>query len=104
MSETFRATLDIAAPPERVFEYFVNPELLVRWMGDFARLESRAGGLFSVDINGVLIRGHFIRVEPPHLIEVAWGEAGNKAMPPAATRLLVMLEARGDHTRVQLEH
>jgi uncharacterized protein YndB with AHSA1/START domain len=104
MSETFRATLDIAAPPERVFEYFVNPELLVRWMGDFARLESRAGGLFAVDINGVLIRGHFVRVEPPHLIEVAWGEAGNEAMPPAATRLLVMLEARGDHTRVQLEH
>jgi uncharacterized protein YndB with AHSA1/START domain len=104
MSETFRTALDIAAPPERVFEYFVNPELLVRWMGDYARLESRAGGLFSVDINGVLIRGYFVRVEPPYLIEIAWGEAGNEAMPPAATRLLVTLEARGDHTRVQLEH
>jgi uncharacterized protein YndB with AHSA1/START domain len=104
MSETFRTALDIAAPPELVFEYFVNPELLVRWMGDFARLESRAGGPFSVDIHGVLIRGHFVRVERPHLIEVAWGEAGNEAMPPVATRLLVTLEARGDHTCVQLEH
>jgi uncharacterized protein YndB with AHSA1/START domain len=104
MSETFRTTLDIAAPPERVFDYFVKPELLVRWMGDFARLEAREGGLFSVDINGVLIRGHFVRVERPRLIEIAWGEAGNAAMPPAATRLLVTLEARDGHTRVQLEH
>jgi uncharacterized protein YndB with AHSA1/START domain len=104
VSAVFRTTLDIAAPPERVFDYFVEPELLVRWMGDFARLEAREGGLFSVDINGVLIRGHFVRVQRPGLIEIAWGEAGNTAMPPAATRLLVTLEPRGSHTRVHLEH
>jgi uncharacterized protein YndB with AHSA1/START domain len=104
MSDTFRTTMDIAATPDRVFDYFVKPELLVRWMGDFARLEAVAGGLFSVDINGVLIRGHFVRIEPPTLIEIAWGEAGNEAMPPAATRLLVTLEALGEGTRVQLEH
>ena len=104
MSETFRTTLDIAAAPEQVFDYFVRPELLVRWMGDFARLEAVAGGLFSVDINGVLIRGHFVRVERPSLIEIAWGEAGNEAMPPGATSLRVTLEALGAGTRVQLEH
>ena len=104
MTETFRTTIDIAAPPDRVFDYFVKPELLVRWMGDFARLEAVAGGLFSVDINGVLIRGHFVRVERPKLIEVTWGQAGNEAMPPGATRLLVILEARGDTTHVRLEH
>ena len=104
MSETFRTSIDIAATPERVFDYFVRPELLVRWMGDVARLEAVSGGLFSVDINGVLIRGHFVRVERPNLIEIAWGEAGNEVMPPGATRLLVTLEARGDRTHVQLEH
>jgi uncharacterized protein YndB with AHSA1/START domain len=82
----------------------VRPELLVRWMGDVARLEAVSGGLFSVAIDGVLIRGHFVRVEHPNLIEIAWGEAGNEAMPPGATRLLVTLEARGDRTHVQLEH
>jgi hypothetical protein len=40
----------------------VQPELLVRWMGDYARLEASAAGLFAVDINGVIIRGHFVRV------------------------------------------
>lgn len=104
MSETFRTSIDIAATPDRVFDSFVRPELLVRWMGDFARLEANAGGLFSVDINGVLIRGHFVRLERPHLIEIAWGEAGNAAMPPGATRLLVRLAPHADGTRVTLEH
>jgi uncharacterized protein YndB with AHSA1/START domain len=104
MSETYRTSIDIEAPPERVFDYFVDPALLVRWMGDVARLEATSGGTFSVDINGVLIRGHFVRVERPRLIEIAWGEAGNDAMPPGATRLLVTFEARGAATHVQLEH
>ena len=104
MSETFRTSIDIDAEPERVFDYFVRPELLVRWMGDVARLEASVGGLFSVDINGVLIRGHFVRLERPTLIEIAWGESGNAVMPPGATRLLVTLVAHGAGTRVTLEH
>ena len=104
MSESFRTSIDIAAPQEQVFDYFIRPELLVRWMGDFARLEATAGGVFSVDINGVLIRGHFVRVERPNLIEIAWGEAGNAAMPPDATRLVVSLAPHAGGTRVTLEH
>lgn len=104
MSETFRTSIDIEATPEQVFDHFVRPELLVRWMGDVARLEARDGGLFSVDINGVLIRGHFVRIDRPHLVEIAWGEAGNEAMPPGATRLRVTFEARGPSTRVELTH
>ncbi len=104
MSETFRTSIDIEAAPDEVFDYFVRPELLVRWMGDMARLEAEDGGVFSVDINGVLIRGHFLRVERPRLLEIAWGEAGNEAMPPGATRLRVTLEARGTATHVELEH
>jgi uncharacterized protein YndB with AHSA1/START domain len=104
MSDVFRTSIDIDASPEQVFDHFVQPELLVRWMGDAARLEALEGGVFSVDINGVLIRGHFIRVDRPRLIEIAWGELGNGAMPPGATRLRVTFEARGTNTRVQLEH
>jgi uncharacterized protein YndB with AHSA1/START domain len=104
MSETFRTSIEIAAAQEEVFDYFVRPELLVRWMGDYARLEAIEGGVFSVDINGVLIRGHFVRVERPNLIEIAWGEAGNAAMPPGATRLVVTLAAEGARTRLTLEH
>jgi uncharacterized protein YndB with AHSA1/START domain len=104
MKRTFRTSIDIAAAPDRVFDHLVQPELLVRWMGDRARLEAREGGAFAVDINGVLIRGWFVRVERPHLIEIAWGEAGNDAMPPGSTRLLVRLKAQGGGTLVELEH
>lgn len=91
MTEPFRTSLRIAAPPEKVFDHFVRPELLVRWMGDYARLDAVAGGLFSVDINGVLIRGEFVTVERPHRIEIAWGEAGSALMPPGTTRLSIRL-------------
>jgi uncharacterized protein YndB with AHSA1/START domain len=104
MSETYKTSIDIAASQEDVFDYFVKPELLVRWMGDFARLEASAGGLFSVDINGVLIRGHYVRLERPSLIEIAWGEAGNALMPPGATRLVITLAPHEGGTRLTLEH
>ena len=104
MTNAYRTSIDIHATPEQVFDYFTQPELLVKWMGDFARLQAVDGGIFSVDINGVLIRGHFIRVERPRRLEIAWGEAGNDAMPPGATRLCVTFEARGDMTRIELEH
>jgi uncharacterized protein YndB with AHSA1/START domain len=30
-----------------VYEYFVQPEALVRWMGEFAHLEARPGGAWG---------------------------------------------------------
>jgi uncharacterized protein YndB with AHSA1/START domain len=103
-TDGYRTSIEIAATPDVVFDYFIQPELLVRWMGDVARLEARDGGLFAVDINGVIIRGHYVRVERPHLIEIAWGEAGNEAMPPGATRVLVRFHEVPTGTRVELTH
>lgn len=104
MSEVFTSTIEIHAPPEIVFRHFVDPERLVCWMGDYARLEAVEGGIFSVDINGVLIRGHFIAIEPAQRIEVAWGELGNAAMGPGSTRLLIEFAPTEIGTRVTLTH
>ena len=104
MTEIFETSLQIDAVPEDVFDHFVVPERLVRWMGDYARLEASEGGQFSVDINGVLIRGHYVTLQRPSLIEIAWGEAGNEQMPPGATRLRVEIEARDDGTMLRLAH
>ena len=104
MSGSYRTAIEIAAAPTVVFEHFMQPELLVRWMGDRARLEACDGGVFAVDINGVIIRGHFVHIDRPRRIEIAWGEAGNDAMPPGSTRLVVRLTATGAGTLVELEH
>jgi uncharacterized protein YndB with AHSA1/START domain len=39
--ETFRTSIEIDAAPADVFEHFLKPELLVRWMGNWARLDPR---------------------------------------------------------------
>ena len=103
MSGSYRTTIQIDAPPDRVFDHFVRPELLVRWMGEHARLDAIHGGEFAIDVNGVLIRGHFVRVERPTL-EVTWGEPGNERMPPGSTRLVVRFVEHEAGTRVELEH
>jgi uncharacterized protein YndB with AHSA1/START domain len=104
VSGTFETSIEIAAPVDRVFDHFLRPELMVRWMGDVARLEAVEGGQFSVDINGVLIRGRYVRIDRPHEIEIAWGEAGNAAMPPGSTRLVIRFEVKAKLTVVHLEH
>jgi uncharacterized protein YndB with AHSA1/START domain len=101
---SYSTRIEIAAPPEEVFAYFVRPELLVRWMGDYARLEAVQDGMFSVDINGVLIRGRYVALDPPSRIEIAWGEFGNKDMPPGSTRLIIELHAVGEGTVLELTH
>lgn len=104
MSESYSTSLFIAAAPETVFDHFTRPDLLVRWMGDHARLAAKEGGLFSVDINGVLIRGSYVSLDRPSRIEIAWGEAGNQIMPPGATRLVVTLAEEMGGTRLKLQH
>jgi uncharacterized protein YndB with AHSA1/START domain len=104
MTETFRTSLYIEAEPEAVFDHFVKPELLVRWMGDYARLDAIRGGVFSVDINGVLIRGEFLVVDRPNHLEISWGQAGNEMMPPGATRLVLRFNEVEGGTMLELEH
>jgi uncharacterized protein YndB with AHSA1/START domain len=101
---TFRTEIFIAAKPERVFDYFLKPELMVKWMGEFAVLDASDGGLFRVDIQGVLIRGHYVRIERPTRSRRAWGEAGNEAMPPGSTRLVLRMVPKDDGTELTLEH
>lgn len=104
MAEPFRIEIDIAAAPEVVYAQFLDPSRMVRWMGEHARLEARQGGEFSVDINGVLIRGSYVDLDPPHRIEIAWGQLGNASMPPGSTRVTVELAATAHGTKLRLTH
>lgn len=104
MTDAYSQVVDVRASPETVFEHFLDPKLLVSWMGDYARLDAREGGVFSVDINGVLIRGEYTLLDRPRRIEIAWGEAGNQEMPPGSTRLSIEIAPTETGSTLTLTH
>lgn len=98
--------MTIAARPETVFAYFVDPERIVRWMGKTAELDATPGGLFRIDYNGKdIVRGAFVEVDPPHRVVFTWGwEAPGDATPPGASTVEVTLTAEDGGTRLRLRH
>jgi uncharacterized protein YndB with AHSA1/START domain len=103
-AEPYRASVHIAAEPEAVFPYFTRPEAIVRWMGDYAVLDPRPAGEFTLDINGVPVRGRYLEVEPPHRLVISWGHAGSERLPPGASTVEVLLTPEGAGTTVTIVH
>ena len=65
----------IAAPPETVFAYFVDPDRYLMWQGIAAELDPRPGGVFRVTQNdsGYIARGEYLEVDPPKRVVFSWG-------------------------------
>jgi uncharacterized protein YndB with AHSA1/START domain len=103
-AEPHTASVHIAAAPERVFDYFTRAEETVRWMGDFAVLDPRPGGEFTVDIDGVPVRGRYLEVDRPRRLVVSWGHAGSERLPPGSSTLEVTLAPEEGGTTVRIVH
>jgi uncharacterized protein YndB with AHSA1/START domain len=101
--------IHVQARPETVFEFFVDPDRLVRWMGDSATLEPRPGGLFRVVYgkegeNGT-VRGEYLTVEKPGRVVFTWGwEDPADPIPPGGSTVEVTLREESGGTLVRLEH
>ena len=104
MPEPFRHFVHVAAEPERVFEYFTRPDAIVRWMGDYAVLDPRPGGEFTLDINGVPVRGQYLELDPPRRLVISWGHAGSELLPPGASRVEITLAPEEGGTGVRIVH
>jgi uncharacterized protein YndB with AHSA1/START domain len=102
--DSYATSVRIQATPAEVFPYLTDGDLLVRWMGDWARLDPQPGGDFTVDINGIPIRGTFVEVDPPHRLVLTWGAAGSEVLPPGSTTVEITLRPDGDHTVLELVH
>jgi uncharacterized protein YndB with AHSA1/START domain len=100
----FSTSIDIEAPPEVVFAHLVTAERMVSWMGQHAELRPVPGGEFAVDINGYLIRGEYLVVDPPHRIVVSWGMAGAQDLPPGSSRVEFVLTPTSTGTTLNLHH
>ncbi len=103
-AEPYRDSIHIAAAPEAVFEYFTNPEMLVRWMGDDAALDPRPGGQFRLVIGQRTVEGRYLSVDRPHRVVISWGRRGSRQLPPEKSVLEVNLTAEAGGTRVSVVH
>ena len=104
MSDELVASVRIAAPPEVIFPYLTDPELIVSWIGQRADLAPAPGGVFAVDFERSLVRGTYLVVEPPHRAVFTWGVIGDDALPPGASTVEITLTPDGDATIVRLTH
>jgi uncharacterized protein YndB with AHSA1/START domain len=95
----------IAAEPETVFPYFVDPGRYTQWMGGAAELEPMPGGRYRVSLRGgVQASGRFVEVDPPRRVVFTWGWTHDHAVAPGSTRVEVNLAAEDGGTRVVLRH
>lgn len=94
----------IAARPETVFQYFIDPEKMLLWKGIKATLEPRPGGIYRVDMNGSdIASGKYVEVVPHSRVVFTWGWEGSH-VPPGSTTVEVSLQADGDGTILRLRH
>jgi uncharacterized protein YndB with AHSA1/START domain len=100
----YSTSIEIDAPPARVFDYLVTEAGMTAWMGQHATLAPEPGGEFAVDIAGYAIRGHYLQVERPHRVVVSWGVAASDDLPPGASTVEFRLTPIPHGTRVDLVH
>ena len=103
-AEVLTATVRISAPPAAVFPYFIDPALLVRWLGEWADLDPEPGGRFALDLGKTPVRGEYVEVEPPKRVVFTWGVPGRDSLPPGSTTVEIVLTADGSDTVVELFH
>jgi uncharacterized protein YndB with AHSA1/START domain len=104
--EAVVAEVVVAAPIERVFAMFTEPEELVRWIGIRALLEPRPGGVFRFELmEGEFCSGRYVAVEPPSRVVFTWGyDSGAMPVAPGSSTVEVVLSERGGGTHVLLTH
>lgn len=98
---TIERTLRIEAPPEVVFGFLTDPQLIPQWMGLGAEVDPRPGGIYRCAMarRGIFIRGEFVEVERPHHLVFTWGwEGSDRLVPPGSTRVEFTLRSDGDDT------
>jgi uncharacterized protein YndB with AHSA1/START domain len=96
----------VPAAPDEVFRWFVEPDLLARWIGIRAALEPRPGGGFRFEIvDGEWCSGRYLEVVPGRRVVFTWGwDSGAIPVPPGSSTVEIDLHPHPGGTRVCLVH
>jgi uncharacterized protein YndB with AHSA1/START domain len=106
---TIERQLSIAASPETVWQFFVDPEKATKWMGMTADLDPRPGGVYRCNvIPGHTARGEFVELDPPRRLVFTWGweKSGHEENPvtPGSSTIEIELTPEGDGTSLLFIH
>lgn len=104
--EPLLLTQHVAAPPETVFDFLVDPDKAKRWLGAALDIDPRAGGRFWLNATGEdIASGVYQEVVRPERVVFTFGWEGSADVPAGSTTVTIELEARADGTTdVQLRH
>jgi uncharacterized protein YndB with AHSA1/START domain len=104
----------IAARPETVFSYLIDPERFARWQGVEAEIDPQPGGVFRFRTTThphYVATGHYVEVQAPSRIVFTWGwepnpdlNEGQHGLPPGASTVEVVLVPDGEGTLLRLRH
>jgi uncharacterized protein YndB with AHSA1/START domain len=99
----------IAASPETVFGFLVDPKLMSQWIGIRHALEPHVGGRFHVEISaGNIARGTFTEVTSPRRVAFTWGwESSDPSLTvisPGGSLVEIELEPKDGGTLLRLRH
>lgn len=101
-----RREIAIAASPETIWEFLVDPEKATRWMGQTASFDARPGGEYRVEVVNEVAAGEFVELDPPHRLVWTWGwePGGMSSLPSGSTTIEVELIPEGDGTLLRFTH
>ena len=95
----------IAASPEAVFRFFVEPAFMARWFGQQHTLDPRPGGIFRVEVSaGNFARGTYTEVIPHRRIAFTWGWEGRTDLLPGHSLVEIGLVPEKGGTLLRLRH
>lgn len=101
-------SVHIDAKPEKIWPFWVDPDLLRRWLGQVRAVDARSGGQFQVEVREKhVMSGEFLELVPNERLVFSFGWEGNEPgtpLAPGSTRVEVTFEPDGDGTRVVLRH
>jgi uncharacterized protein YndB with AHSA1/START domain len=105
----YERELHVAARPETVWQFLVDPEKVARWKGSPGEIDARPGGAFRIDVlPGHTASGSFLEVDPPRRLVYTWGweqtDDGPSPVPPGSSTVEIVLEPAGDGTRLRFTH
>jgi uncharacterized protein YndB with AHSA1/START domain len=106
---TIEREIFIAAAPETVFEFLIDPALMAQWIGSLHQLDARPGGIFQAEVSpGNIARGTYVEVVPFSRVAFSWGWVSHDpelaALRPGASLVEIELEPKNGGTLLRLRH